>query len=116
MRMNIGRIDSFVDRFLSLDGSLELDDRRRERMFVIAHLISPIYVVIMAAMLDGLADIHTPQFFGLVAGFASFYVYPFLLSRFLSFRAASYLSTTQLTVLVFLTVYFFGGWTSFALP
>ena len=116
MITSIRQFDSFANRFLSPDGSLDLDVRRRERMFVIAHLISPICVVIMAAMMYGLAGIQSSQFFALVAGFASFYAYPFLLNRVLSFRTASYLSTTQLSVLVFLTVYYFGGWSSFALP
>ena len=116
MDMNIRRFDSLANRFLSPEGSLDLDVRRRERMFVIAHLISPLCVVVLAAMMYGLAGIQSPQFFGLVAGFASFYIYPFLLNRHLSFRTASYLSTTQLSILVFLSVYYFGGWNSFALP
>ncbi|MBT7292534.1 MAG: PAS domain-containing sensor histidine kinase [Rhodospirillaceae bacterium] len=116
MSMSIHQFDSAANRFLPPDGSLDLDVRRRERMFVIAHLISPICVAILAAMVYGLADIQSPQFFALVAGFASFHVYPLLLNRYLSFRTASYLSTAQLTVLVISTVYFFGGWTSFALP
>ncbi len=85
-------------------------------MFIIAHFASPICVIILAAMLYALAGVDTPAFFGIALGFATFYAYPFLLKRVFSFRTASYLSTAQFTVLIFFTVYFFGGWDSFALP
>ena len=111
MIIGMQQIDNFADRFLPPDASLSPSDRQREHVFVIAHL-----VVILSAMLYGLAGVDTPQFFGLMLGFVSFYAYPLLLKRVISFRTASYLSTAQLTVMIFLTVYFFGGWSSFAVP
>lgn len=116
MIIGMQQIDNFADRFLPPDASLSPSDRQREHVFVIAHLASPVCVVILSAMLYGLAGVDTPQFFGLMLGFVSFYAYPLLLKRVISFRTASYLSTAQLTVMIFLTVYFFGGWSSFALP
>lgn len=116
MIIGMQQIDNFADRFLPPDASLSPSDRQREHVFVIAHLASPVCVVILSAMLYGLAGVDAPQFFGLMLGFARFYAYPLLLKRVISFRTASYLSTAQLTVMIFLTVYFFGGWSSFALP
>ncbi len=114
----VQQFDRFADRFLPPDNSPrpEPDDKRREQMFVVAHLASPFCVAILAAMLYGLAGVDTPPLFGIALGFATFYAYPFLLKRVFSFRTASYLSTAQFTVLIFFTVYFFGGWDSFALP
>jgi PAS domain S-box-containing protein len=116
MILSLHPLDAFADRFLPPGDSRRPDERRREQMFVIAHLASPLCVAILAAMLYALAGVDTPPFFGLAFGFATFYAYPFLLKRIFSFRTASFLSTAQFTVLIFLAVYFFGGWSSFALP
>jgi len=116
MALAMQGIDSFAERFLPPDPLRTPEDRRRGQLFVVAHLISPVIAVILAAMLYGLAGIDSPAFIGLLIGFASFYVYPFLLKHGLSVRAASYLSTAQLSILVFFTVFYFGGWSSFTLP
>ena len=51
MTPRMRHFDNFADRFLAPDGSLDPGIRRREQMFVIAHLAAPVCVVIMAAML-----------------------------------------------------------------
>ena len=70
----------------------------------------------MSAVLLIPAEFETWEFFALMFGFATFYAYPFLLKMALPFRAASDLSTAQLPLLNFFTVFHFGGWDSFALP
>ncbi|MBT5779178.1 MAG: PAS domain S-box protein, partial [Rhodospirillaceae bacterium] len=90
--------------------------RRRAQMFVLTHLLSPLIAFGLAGLLYGGAGVASYPLLGLSLGFASFYIYPFLLRGVLSFRAASFLSTGQLTTLVLLTLYFFGGFSSFALP
>jgi hypothetical protein len=108
--------DKLSGRFLPAREYAELDMRRRAQMFVLTHLLSPLIAFGLAGLLYGGAGVASYPLLGLSLGFASFYIYPFLLRGVLSFRAASFLSTGQLTTLVLLTLYFFGGFSSFALP
>ena len=98
---NMHRIDWLADRFLPPDDSPRPNDRRREQMFLSrafritdqrrdprGHALRP-------------GGVDTPAFFAIALGFATFYVYPFLLRRVFSFRTASYLSTAQSTVLIY---------------
>jgi len=85
-------------------------------MFVLAHQLSPLIAFGLAGLLYAAAGVASIPLLALSLGFASFYVYPFLLKRVLSFRVASFLSTGQLTILVLLSLYFYGGLSSFALP
>ena len=106
MIIGMQQVHNFVDRFMPPDASLSPSDRQREHVFGIAHLASPVCGVILSAMLYGLSGVDTPQFFGLMLGFVSFYAYPLLLKRVISCRTTSYMSAAQLTVMIFLTVYF----------
>jgi PAS domain S-box-containing protein len=116
MIFDLKRFEGFADRFLPPDPSRTPDETRRARMFIIAHVLSPLIAGLLAGMLYGLVGLNTLALLALLLGFASFYGYPFLLRMGMPLRVASNLSTGQLTILVFFTVYFFGGWTSFALP
>ena len=115
--LRIGQyIDRFLGRFLPVQGYEELDTQRRAQMFVLAHQLSPLIAFGLAGLLYAAAGVASIPLLALSLGFASFYVYPFLLKRVLSFHVASFLSTGQLTILVLLSLYFYGGLSSFALP
>ena len=115
--LRIGQyIDRFLGRFLPVQGYEELDTQRRAQMFVLAHQLSPLIAFGLAGLLYAAAGVASIPLLALSLGFASFYVYPFLLKRVLSFHVASFLSTGQLTILVLLFLYFYGGLSSFALP
>ena len=114
--MILGRLDKIAAWMLPVGGYADHDTARRARLFVAAHLVSPAIAFALAAILYGALGVTSAALLGLVLGFATFYVYPFLLRKILAFRWAAYLSTAQLTVLVILTIYFFDGFTSFALP
>ena len=115
--LRIGQyLDRFSGRFLPVQGYEELDTQRRAQMFVLAHQLSPLIAFGLAGLLYAAAGVASIPLLALSLGFASFYVYPFLLKRVLSFHVASFLSTGQLTILVLLFLYFYGGLSSFALP
>ena len=73
----IRRIEWSSDQFLPPNESFHLDERQREKMFVIAHFVSPICVIIPSPMLFGLAGMNTPLFFGIALGFSAFYAHHF---------------------------------------